>query len=126
MRRQVVLAFVLLAAVPVLAAETSQASPLPASKAAPAGRRVEIKVTEDGFVPREIKVKKGEPTTLTFTRVTESTCITAIDIPDEKVQELALPLNKAVSVTVTPKKRGVEKFHCSAMAMGDGRIVVED
>jgi len=125
LRRQVVLAFVLLAAAPVLAAETSTASPAPASKAA-AGRRVEIKVTEDGFVPREIKVKKGEPTTLTFTRVTESTCITAVDIPDEKVQELALPLNKAVSVTVTPKKKGVEKFHCSAMAMGDGKLVVED
>ena len=125
MRRQVVLAFVLLAAAPVLAAETSTASPAPAAKA-PAGRRVEIKVTEDGFVPREIKVKKGEPTTLTFTRVTESTCITAIDIPDEKMQELALPLNKAVSVTVTPKKKGVEKFHCSAMAMGDGKLVVED
>jgi plastocyanin domain-containing protein len=40
--------------------------------------------------------------------------------------ELDLPLNKPVSVTVTPKKAGVERFHCSAMAMGDGRLDVSN
>jgi hypothetical protein len=29
-------------------------------------------------------------------------------------------------VAVTPKKAGVEKFHCSAMAMGNGKLVVQD
>jgi plastocyanin domain-containing protein len=90
------------------------------------GRKVAIKVTDAGFEPREVKAKKGEPITLVFTRVTDRTCITAIDIPDENVKELQLPLQKAVSVTVTPKKAGVEPFHCSAMAMGNGRLIVAD
>ena len=113
--RKALLALAVLAAVPALAAEPAKG-----------GQKVDIKVTDDGFVPREIKVKKGQPTTLVFTRVTDATCITAIDIPDEKVKEFELPLNKAVSLTVIPKKKGIEKFHCSAMGMGDGRLIVED
>jgi len=116
--RKALFALVLFAAVPTLAAETA-----PSGKEV---RKVEVKVTDDGFVPREIKAKKGQPTTLVFTRVTDATCITAIDIPDENVKEFQLPLNKPVSLTVTPKKKGVEKFHCSAMAMGDGKIIVEE
>jgi plastocyanin domain-containing protein len=113
------------AAALVLALAGLGAAPTPAA-AADAGKKVAIKITDDGFVPREIKVKKGQPTTLEFTRTTDATCMTEIDIPDEKVKEFALPLNKAVTLTITPKKAGVEKFHCSAMGMGDGKIVVED
>ncbi|HEU4382243.1 MAG TPA: cupredoxin domain-containing protein [Anaeromyxobacteraceae bacterium] len=113
--RTVALAVLLLAA-PVLAAD---------KPAAPAGRKVEIKVTDAGFEPREVKAKKGEPLTLVFTRVTDRTCITAIDIPAEKVKAFDLPLNKPVSLTITPAKAGVEAFHCTAMAMGNGKIVVE-
>jgi len=86
--------------------------------------RVEIKVTEEGFEPREVKVKKGEPVTLVFLRTTDRTCITAIDIPAEKVKKFELPLNQAVSLTITPKKAGVEAFHCSAMGMGEGKLIV--
>lgn len=89
-------------------------------------RRVEVKVTEAGFEPREITTKRGQPITLAFTRLTERTCITAIDIPDEGVKDLELPLKRTVTLTITPRKRGVEPFHCSAMGMGKGRIVVED
>jgi plastocyanin domain-containing protein len=96
------------------------------AKAAAEGKKVEIKVTDAGFEPQQVKAKKGQPLTLVFTRTTDRTCITAVDIPDEKVKEFDLPLNKAVSLTITPKKKGTEKFHCSAMQMGDGKIVVED
>jgi plastocyanin domain-containing protein len=92
----------------------------------PAPKRIEIRVTESGFEPQQLTLKKGEPVTLVFTRTTDATCITAIDIPDEKVKDLDLPLGKAVTVTVIPKKAGVEPFHCSAMAMGDGKLVVSD
>jgi plastocyanin domain-containing protein len=90
------------------------------------GRKIEIKVNEQGFVPREVKLRKGEPVTLVFTRVTERTCITAIDIPDENVKKLELPLNEPVALALTPKKAGVEAFHCTAMGMGNGKLVIED
>ncbi len=114
--RLAVLASIALLAGPALAAD----------KAPAAGRRVEIKVTDAGFEPREVKLKKGEPATLVFTRVTDATCIKAVDIPDENVKKLELPLNKPASVTITPKKAGVEAFHCSAMGMGNGKLVVEN
>jgi plastocyanin domain-containing protein len=115
--RTLVLA-VLLLAVPSRAADKPAAPPA-------AGRTVEIKVTDAGFEPREVKARKGEPLTMVFTRVTDHTCITAIDIPEEKVKGFELPLNKPVSLTITPKKAGVEAFHCTAMAMGNGKIIVE-
>lgn len=111
--RQLLIALAFLAAAPALAEQTP-------------GRKIEIKVTDAGFEPRQVKVKKGEPVTLVFTRTTDRTCITAVDIPDEKVQGLELPLNKPVSVTITPRKSGVEPFHCTAMGMGNGKLVVQD
>jgi len=97
---------------------------LPALPDEPTERRVEIKVTEEGFQPREVRLKKGERVVLVFTRVTDDTCITAIDIPAEHVSKLELPLDKQVPVTITPAKEGTEEFHCSAMGMGDGQLIV--
>ncbi|HET6438922.1 MAG TPA: cupredoxin domain-containing protein [Anaeromyxobacter sp.] len=97
---------------------------LPALADEPAGRRVDIKVTPDGFQPQEVQLKKGERVTLVFTRVTDDTCITAIDIPAEHVSKLELPLDKPISVTITPASVGTEEFHCSEMGMGDGRLIV--
>jgi plastocyanin domain-containing protein len=126
MRHVITLAALLIAA-PALAAGAPAKAPAtaPAANAPEAVRTIEIKVTEAGFEPREIKVKKGEPTKLVFTRKTEQTCITAIDIPDEKVAKFELPLDKPVALTITPKKAGVEAFHCTAMGMGNGKIIVE-
>jgi plastocyanin domain-containing protein len=101
-------------------------TPLRGAAAEVTPRRIDIKVTDAGFEPRQVKVKRGQPTTLAFTRTTDRTCITAIDIPEEGVKEFALPLNETVTLTITPKKQGTERFHCSAMAMGKGRIIVEE
>ena len=136
MRNALVLSAVLAtAAVPAVAAEQKPAAKPAAEQKSPAaenpappeivGRKIEIAVTEAGFEPREVKLKKGEPATLVFTRKTDRTCITAVDIPDENVKKLKLPLNKPASITITPKKAGVEAFHCTAMAMGDGKLIVE-
>jgi plastocyanin domain-containing protein len=127
MARCLVLA-ITLAALRVAAGEPASEAP-PAGARAPAtstAHRVEIKVTDAGFEPRQVKVKRGQPTTLAFTRVTDRTCITAIDIPAEGVKGLALPLNRTVTLTITPARRGIESFHCSAMGMGNGKLIVED
>ncbi|HTP52480.1 MAG TPA: cupredoxin domain-containing protein [Anaeromyxobacteraceae bacterium] len=87
--------------------------------------RVEIKVTEAGFEPREVRLRRGEPVTLVFLRTTDRTCITAIDIPAENVKKLELPLHRSVTLTFTPQKAGVESFQCSAMGMGGGKLVVK-
>jgi hypothetical protein len=42
------------------------------------------------------------------------------------VTNFQLPLDKAVALTITPAKAGVEAFHCTAMGMGGGKIVVSD
>ena len=88
-----------LVARPALAADKAPATPA-------AGKTIEIKVTDAGFEPREVRVKKGEPVTLSFLRTTNRTCI------------------EAVSPTITPAKAGVEPFHCTAMGMGGGKIIV--
>ena len=108
----------ILVALPALAADPAPAAPA-------AGAKIEIKVTDAGFEPREVRVKKGEPVTLSFLRTTDRTCIKAVDIPAEKVKNFQLPLDKAVSLTITPAQAGVEPFHCTAMGMGGGKIVVE-
>jgi plastocyanin domain-containing protein len=129
--RALVISVLISAALPALAVDakaSKTAKPAKLEKAAApakAARRVEVKVTEKGFEPAEVKLKEGEATTIVFTRVTDNTCITAIDVPDQKIANFALPLNQAAELTITPKKKGTEKFFCSSMAMGDGRLVVE-
>lgn len=46
------------------------------------GRRVDIDVGEHGFTPSEVDVKKGEATTLVFTRTSNSTCAFEVVFPD--------------------------------------------
>jgi len=107
--RHIAVALGLALAMSSLAFAGDSAKPSAAAGAAPAaaGKKVSVKVTDDGFQPREIRLKKGQPATLEFTRVTDATCITELDIPAEGVKEFALPLNKTVSLTVTPKKAGI-------------------
>jgi plastocyanin domain-containing protein len=117
MKKAILLA--LLVALPALAADKAPAAPA-------TGKKIEIKVTDAGFEPREVQVKKGVPVTLSFLRTTDRTCIKAVDIPAEKVTNFQLPLDKAVALTITPAKAGVEVFHCTAMGMGGGKIIVSD
>lgn len=90
---------------------------------APEGKTVEMSVTENGFEPTEVKVKKGEPVTLVVTRKTDKTCATEIVIAEEKIN-VALPLNKAVRVTFTPQKTGDIRYACG-MNMYGGVLKVE-
>ena len=72
---------------------------------------VEMKVTEDGFVPAKIKANKGEKLRLVITRKTERTCAKEIVIAEHGIKE-ALPLEKTVVVEVTPKRSGELKYAC--------------
>jgi plastocyanin domain-containing protein len=88
------------------------------------GQTVQMKVTDKGFEPATVTVKKGEPVTLVITRTTEQTCATEIVIDDYGVNT-KLPLNKAVTVTFTPKKAGDLQYGCAMGKMIGGVLTVQ-
>ena len=85
---------------------------------------IEMKVTEQGFEPSRVTVKKGQPVKLVLTRTTDKTCATDIVIDEHNVKA-ALPLNKPVTVGFTPNKTGELKYGCAMEKMVGGVIFVE-
>jgi plastocyanin domain-containing protein len=81
-------------------------------------------VTDDGFVPANVKVKAGEPVTLVITRKTDETCATEILIDGTDIKT-SLPLNKPAEVAWTPAKPGTVKFGCAMDKMVGGQLLVE-
>ena len=86
-------------------------------------RRIEISVTDNGFEPTPIKVKKGEPLKLVVTRKTDRTCAKALVIASRKIRR-DLPLNRAVEIRLAAEKPGTLRFACP-MDMIAGEIVVD-
>ncbi len=95
----------------------------PALASASKERVVQIEVTRKGFGPAEVTLKAGEPVRLVVTRRVEKTCATEIVIKDFGIDR-ALPLDRPVEVTFTPRKTGQARFACS-MDMIHGVLVVE-
>ena len=91
-----------------------------------APRRIEISVTKAGFSPKRISVKRGEPITLVFTRLTEQTCAkdVVIYVDDANTISLKLPLNQPAQITTAFPRTGERGFACS-MKMHGGAILVE-
>lgn len=88
-----------------------------------AAQTVSLSVTEDGFTPDHVKVKKGAPIDLVITRKTAKTCATVIDIAAYGIKR-ELPLNEAVTINFTPTKTGEIKYSCG-MGMLGGVLSVE-
>lgn len=98
----------------------SLASPAMAAKPP---RTVELAVTRDGFVPSEVKVRKGEAIKLVVTRKVQRTCATEIVLDGTGIRK-DLPLDKAVEIEFTPGRSGQIKYAC-AMGMVGGVLLVE-
>ena len=101
---------------------TTPANP-PAQPGAQAVRNVEIAVTEGGFGPSPVTIKKGEQVNLVVTRKTDRTCATEIVIPSLSVNK-RLPLNTPVTIAITPTAVGTINYSC-AMGMYRGALTVE-
>ena len=86
-------------------------------------RTVEMSVTDKGFEPEKITLKKGEPVHLVVTRKTEKTCATEIAIKDLGITK-ELPLDKPVPIEFTPQKSGEIKYACG-MDMIGGVLLVQ-
>ena len=108
-------------------------APAPAAAAAPAAApaaaaassaRVKVQVTEAGFVPEKIPAQVGKPITLAITRTTDKTC--ARDVLFTGVEgKTALPLNREVEVSYTPKAAGEVRFGCAMGMMVAGVLDVK-
>jgi plastocyanin len=74
-------------------------------------RVIEMAVTEDGFEPSKVKVKKGEKVRFVVTRKTDRTCAKEIVIKDHGIDR-PLPLGEPVTVEFTPAKSGEIRYAC--------------
>ena len=93
------------------------------SSVAFADKVIDVKVTRKGFEPARIEVNANEKVTLNITREVKITCANKITVPSENIEEY-LPLNKTVSVELTPNKKGEIAFGCAMKQMLGGVIVV--
>jgi len=124
------LAVLALAAATASCSKPSDAQPAASSSAkaanvgAPAadGRRVDITVGPEGYVPATIQAKAGESLVLRFTRTTKSECLSEVVFPDLKIKK-ELPMNTTVEIPVKADKPGKIAFQCG-MAMVHGHIDV--
>ncbi|HEX7664120.1 MAG TPA: cupredoxin domain-containing protein [Polyangiaceae bacterium] len=83
---------------------------------------IAITADEKGFTPPSVTLKKGEKSTLVFTRKSDQTCATEVVFPDLKIKK-DLPLNTPVSVDIPTDSARSLTFQCG-MAMFKGAVVV--
>jgi plastocyanin domain-containing protein len=97
---------------------------LATSGCAPAGaKEVRVDVTENGFVPNAVTIRKGDAAVLVITRRTTKTCATEA-VFAETGQKYDLPLNQAVRVDLTGVSPGTVHYACG-MDMEKGTVKIE-
>jgi plastocyanin domain-containing protein len=123
---QRLVAIVVVALVPIAFAckkSEAQPSPAPVASITVTGKRIDVKASGEGFTPNAINVKKGEATTLVFTRTTDDTCATKVVFPEIKLEK-ELPLNQQVAVELPVDKDRTLAFQCG-MGMFKSKVVIQ-
>lgn len=87
-----------------------------------AAERIAIRV-DGGYSPSTISIPSGKTTTLTFTRRDPSTCLEEVVLPDFKIRKF-LPMNKTISIDITPPKPGTYEIVCG-MNMFHGKLIAK-
>ncbi len=90
-------------------------------------RQVEVQNEVDievngGYSPEVISIPKGQTTKLNFIRRDPTECLEEVVLSDFKVRR-QLPLNKKVTIEITPQKSGEYPYSCG-MNMFHGKIIV--
>ena len=91
--------------------------------AKPRVQSVRIKITERGYEPVTLRLRRSVPARVTFVRTTNATCAKEIVLPDFNIRR-TLPLNQPVVVIFTPTNRGAFTFVCG-MNMMRGQLIVQ-
>jgi plastocyanin domain-containing protein len=93
-----------------------------AKRKAAAVQKVTVALTEKGYQPVSLKLRRGIPAQVTFIRKVSATCGTQVTIPEYNIKR-DLPLNEPVSVSFTPSKSGTFTFSCG-MGMIRGSLII--
>lgn len=82
-----------------------------------------ITLTDKGYQPERVKLRRGVPARLTFVRKFAATCATEIIMEKYNIKR-DLPLNQPVVIEFTPLKAGQLEYTCS-MKMVGGKIDIK-
>ncbi|MEH7332971.1 cupredoxin domain-containing protein [Neobacillus drentensis] len=85
--------------------------------------KIKMLVTEKGYSPNVIRVKKGVPVELEIKNPLENSCLSTFMIPDFNINNVNLKTG-TTNLTFTPDKSGEYTFICG-MQMFKGTIIVE-
>jgi plastocyanin domain-containing protein len=84
---------------------------------------VQVSVTDNGFEPKNVVIKKGQAAVLVITRKTENTCATEA-IFTETGKKYELPLNTPVRIDLTGSSPGTIHYACG-MDMEHGTVTIQ-
>lgn len=76
-----------------------------------------------GYSPEVVSIPFDKTTKITFTRTDPTDCLSEVVLPDFRIKK-ELPLNKKVTVEITPEKKGEFGYACG-MNMYHGKIIVK-
>ena len=110
LRTPIAIAVILLLASPICLTSNVQAQRR-AKRKRPTIQKVTIALTEKGYQPTSLKLRRGIPAQVTFIRRVSPTCGTQLVIPEYDIKR-DLPLNEPVLVEFTPTKSGKFSFSC--------------
>lgn len=90
----------------------------------------EVKITGEvditvsgGYSPEVISIPLGKTTKINFIRTDSTDCLSEVVLPDFKIKR-QLPLNKKITIEITPEKTGEFGYACG-MNMYHGKIIVK-
>ena len=122
MTTQISRAYLVVGLIAVVLCATTLALPLTA-KPGPRVQKFTVKITERGFEPVSLTLRRGVPARIAFVRTTDQTCAKEIVLRDFGIKR-DLPLNQLVVVTLMPNKKGEFSFTCG-MNMMRGKLIVQ-
>jgi hypothetical protein len=87
-------------------------------------QNVAIRVTADGFVPKEVHLTQGRPGFLLVTREIESDCLNAVRMPWMQ-KAVPLPLHETVTIQIPDMSQSGEFTYACWMDMVSARVVID-